>query len=247
MNIKIIDTETTGHNEPQPIEIAFLQIEYPSLKVINEFDIYLRPTKPIEYGAKAIHHILDSDLVDCFSYGSHIADETIKTVNQTDYFIGHNVDYDWQVLGSPDVKRIDTLAIARKLLPNLDSKSQSALMYYFFGDEAREMIKDAHNALADVKNCLKVLEKLLYIAEEKYNLPYEGEYNFDTIEDVYQFSEFCRVPDTMHFGKHKGLTYLEVAKIDPGYFDWMLYKSGMDIDQYVLKAITSAKAAKSKI
>lgn len=235
-NIKIIDCETTGHTEPQHIEIAFLQIEYPSLKVINEYDIYLRPTKPIEFGAKATHHILDSDLVDCFSYGSPIADETIKTVNQTDYFIGHNVDYDWRVLGSPDVKRIDTLAIARKLLPKLDSKSQSALMYYFFGDEAREMIKDAHNALCDVKNCLLVLTKLISLAEEVY----DDYYAFHDIEELYMFSEFCRVPDTMHFGKWRGETYLTVAQKYPGYFDWWRNKSDTPPDFYQEKAIKAA-------
>ena len=63
---------------------------------------------------------------------------------------------------------------------------------------------------------------------------------FLTIEDLWEFSEECRVPEKMTFGKYKGKTYIEVAKTDSGYFDWMLNKSDINPDEYVRKAISEA-------
>lgn len=67
---------------------------------------------------------MDQELVDCPSTGSFILP------GHVDYIIGHNVDFDWGVIGKPEVKRNCTLALARKLWPDLDSHNQSALMHY---------------------------------------------------------------------------------------------------------------------
>lgn len=67
------------------------------------------PGKPITFGALATHHIMDEELVDC----TPVASFTLP--GHMDYMIGHNVDFDWEVNGRPEVKRICTLALARKL------------------------------------------------------------------------------------------------------------------------------------
>jgi hypothetical protein len=46
------------------------------------------------------------------------------------YLIGHNIDFDWGAIGQPDIKRICTLALSRKVWPTLDSHSQSAGFFY---------------------------------------------------------------------------------------------------------------------
>ena len=240
MRVLVIDSETTGFNDPQAIEIAFILTNYPELANLAEREIRFRPTKPIDFGAKAVCHILESELKDEPEWGGEYYTSTVEYINSSDYLIGQNIDFDWRVLGS-DIrpKRICTLAIARKLLPELDSHSQSALMYYFFGDAAKPMIKDAHNALCDVQNCILVLRELLkcYINSP---LAVSEKQNINTIEDLWLFSEWCRIPDKMTFGKHKGKTYLEVAKTDPGYFSWWQNKSDTKPDEYQLKAIENA-------
>lgn len=236
IKIHVIDTETTGLVEPiQPTEVAYIEIAFPSLEILGRFDNFYKPTKPIEYGAKATAHILGSDLVNCAEVNSPVFDEEVRVIREADYIIGHNCDYDWKVLGSPDVKRIDTKALASKLVKNIDSYSQSALLYYFFGDSAREMVRNAHNALCDVENCLKLLEKLLEEYEKQYDEP------LNTIEDLWEFSEYCRIPEKMTFGKHKGKTYTEVCKEDYSYFLWWCTKSDTKPDEYQLKAIQLAK------
>ena len=40
-----------------------------------------------------------------------------------EYLVGHNVDYDWKVIGQPEIKRICMLALCRSFFPALDSHS----------------------------------------------------------------------------------------------------------------------------
>ena len=120
----IFDTEATDIKEPVLIEAAWLEVTgFAPLTIGSQFVQRYNPGKPISLGALATHHILDEELVNCPPASSFTLPSDVA------YLIGHNVDFDWQVLGQPPIKRICTLALARKLWPNLDSHSQSALLY----------------------------------------------------------------------------------------------------------------------
>jgi exodeoxyribonuclease X len=223
--ILVLDSETTGLKEPiQPIEVAYLGISYPNLEVESEFCQRYKPDKPIELGAMATSHILLSELQNEPSY------TTFKLPEDTEYLIGHNIDYDWKVIGSPNVKRIDTKAISDYLYPELDSHTQSAMIYYFYNHEATSMLKEAHNALCDVQNCLTLLACLV----DNDNVPASA---LESIEGLYQFSELCRIPKTIAFGKFKGMPY---TALDQGYVSWWLYKSDIKPTEYQLKALKLA-------
>lgn len=245
--ILILDTETTGF-DGQAIEIAYTEILYPTLMPIKTVDLFFKPTIPINFGAMATHHILESELEDKPIVGEKLYQEQINYIDSFDYVVGHNCDFDCRVLNITKPKRIDTLALSRYLLPDIDSHSQSALMYYFFEDKAwvREKIRNAHNAACDVGNCLLVLSKLLNLIEDKHAYPEEEYTPVADIEGLYKFSEFARIPTKMHFGKHKDKTYLEVAKTDPGYFDWWRNKSDTKPDEYQMKAIIKAMEDRRK-
>ena len=183
----IFDTEATGIKEPVLIEAAWLELEsLDPLSVENPFSQRYNPGKPITLGALATHHILDEELIDCppacsFSLPSDI-----------EYLIGHNVDFDWEVICKPEVKRICTLALARKLWPDLDSHNQSALLYYLERETAREQLRNEHSALTDVRICAVILDHIC------------RQLGIKIIEDLYAESEKARTPTTMPFGKHKG-------------------------------------------
>jgi exodeoxyribonuclease X len=221
MNTKILilDTETTGKTNPVPIEVAYMELDYPSLKVLSSFEKRYNPEKPIELGAMATHHIMNEDVADCEPFNNFNLPEG------TTYLIGHNIDYDWKALNEPNVKRICTLALARFLIPDLDSYSQSALLYYIMGSDAKEHLKNAHSALADIKICLNILCCLLQEAQKQL-------YQVSTIEELYELSEKARIPTKMSFGKHEG----EFIKDLPySYKTWMLKQT--DMDPYLLKAV----------
>lgn len=218
MTAYIFDTETTGTEQPDLIEAAWLQVQDPvNLQIISQFEQRYKPRHPNTLGALAVHHIYDEELVDCppcteFQFPS-----------DAQYMIGHNIDYDWNVIGQPEaIKRICTLALSRLVLPELDSHNQSALMYYFFRLHARERLKNAHSALADVQNCRYILQKLLPLLPTPVS----------TWEQLWEVSEQARLPRVMPFGKHKGVPLNELPM---DYQDWLLRQDSMD--QYLKLAI----------
>jgi len=213
----IFDTEATGIKEPVLIEAAWLELEsIEPFLVANPFVQRYNPGKPITLGALATHHIMDEELVDCLPASS------FRLPSDVEYLIGHNVDFDWEVIGKPEVKRICTLALARKLWPNLDSHNQGALLYYLDRNTAREQLRNAHSAVADVGICAVILEHIC------------RELDIKTVEDLYAESEKARTPITMPFGKYKGAL---LADIPSDYKQWLLGQG--DIDPYLKQALNT--------
>ena len=211
----IFDTEATGIKEPVLIEAAWVELESIAPFIItNPFEQRYNPGKPIALGALATHHIMDEELVDCPPAAS------FTLPGNVDYMIGHNVDFDWEVIGKPDIKRICTLALARKLWPDLDNHNQSALLYYLERATARERLRNAHSALIDVGICATILDHICQQLGVK------------TIEDLYTESEKARTPTTMPFGKHKGMLLADVPK---DYKKWLFTQQ--DIDPFLRKAL----------
>jgi exodeoxyribonuclease X len=214
----VFDTETTGIIEPALIEAAGIIINgSPFEKQTETFNNRYNPGKPISYGAMATHNILPSDLENCPPASE------FKLPDNTDFLIGHNIDFDWEVIGKPNVKLIDTLPMSRKIWPDIDSHNLGALSYALTADKIkmREFLVNRHSALADVKLCLNVLKHIL---QEKPELK--------QWEDIYTFSEKSRIPDIMLFGKHKGTA---IKDIPADYKKWLLKQE--DIDKYLLIAL----------
>ena len=228
MTALIFDSETTGLKEPVIIEAAWLALSDPlNLTIQAQFEQRYNPGKAIELGALSTHHIMDEELADCQPASEFALPE------DTEYLIGHNVDYDWRVIGEPPIKRICTLALSRRLFPALDSHTQSAMIYHFERDDARQMLKGAHSALADVKNCRVVLDYLVS------NLFSSGRLNeASTWADLWAISEQARIPTLITFGKHKGEL---ISAIPADYKQWLLRQS--DVDPYLAKALHGGKLA----
>jgi len=217
MEVVIFDTETTGKNDPALIEAAWLVVEQINPLITGDsFCERYKPEKPIELGALAVHHILDEDLLDCSPA------ETFKLPEDVKYIIGHSIDYDWTVIESPNIKRICTLALARKVWPNIDAYSQSALLYYLDRENAKEILKNAHSAAADIRICAKILSEIC------------KKLNVITIENLWHLSEEARIPSVMPFGKHKGLA---IADVPDDYKRWLLNQD--NIDPYLIQALSN--------
>ena len=219
--IIILDTETTGLEDPiEVIEVAWQEIEYGLIGATKDKTSFLqgyKPSKSIEFGALAISHILMSELEE------YEPSSSFKLPEEVEYVIGHNIDYDWRAIGKPNVKRICTRTIATYLLKDTDSYSQSSLLYYILGNSAKPLLKNTHNAKHDVDNCFILFQFLLKLIKE----------DVGTIELLWMFSEKCRIPTIMPFGKHKG----ELIKTIPyDYKQWLKHQD--NVDPYLLKALT---------
>ena len=154
MQAIILDTETHTLNG-QPIEIAYAPIEITngklSLDKSQVFDQLYTVDEPISFAAMAVHHILESDLVGKPHY------TTFKLPAETQYIIGHNIDYDIRAIekcgvDTSHIKAICTLALARLVWPDAEAHNISALIYMISkgSEKAREMIKKAHRADMDI-------------------------------------------------------------------------------------------------
>ena len=214
----IFDTETTGRKDPIIIEGAWLE-----LKSVNPFKLGLsfcqryNPGKPIELGALATHHIYDEELIQCPPAKS------FSLPNDVEYIIGHNIDYDWNVIDQPNIRRVCTLALARKVWNSIDAYSQSALLYFIDRDNARDILKKAHSAETDVRICATILEKICI------------ELDISSFEHLWESSEDARTPSVMPFGKHKGTLITDIP-ID--YKKWLLNQD--NIDPYLKDALLNS-------
>ena len=215
----ILDSETTDIKEPEPVEVAY--VEYGDRLDLStqgrSFRSLYKPSKPISMGAMAVHHIMDEDLVDAPPSTSFALPEGVE------YLIGHNIDFDWKVIGEQaNVKRICTLALSRSLFPDTDSHTLSAMFYLLERETARERLSAAHSALADVLLCADILKHFVCIL------------GVTTWEELWLASEAARIPKVMPFGKHKGVP---ISEVPWDYLQWLSRQT--DVDPYLLKAISN--------
>lgn len=222
MTAVILDTETTGVDEPGLLEAAFRGFSAPrdvgrgahAVEFCGRFN----PGKAISFGAMATHHIVPEDV------DGAPAPATFALPDGTTFIIGHNCDFDWKVIGEPKVKRICTLAFCRKLWPECDSHTLGAMLYRLEGSAARDLLRNAHSAAADIEACRIVLSHVL----DALGSP-------DTWEEVWRQCEAARVPEVMPFGKHKGT---RIRDVPSDYKRWLLGQP--DVDPYLIKALRAA-------
>jgi exodeoxyribonuclease X len=229
----IIDTETTGFDDPDVIQLAHTNsMEFAQLasgdNTISQ--MMFKPRKEIALGALATHHILDSDVANEPEWsGSWPVPEGVT------YLIGHAVDFDWKAIGSPAlVRRICTLALARTEFPDIDSHTLSALTYWLRGRTAdtRDLLRTAHAAASDVWLCFYLLRALVNRMHSAVSW-----------ETLWELSERARIPTHFSFGKFgpksggKGRLIREIRHEDPGYIRWCLQQDDFRNDAYLAKAL----------
>lgn len=228
MTVWIFDTESTDRKNGEIIEAAWLHMQpvydlagrndQIDLHFIGEHALRFKPSKPITFGAMAVHHILPEEL-EGFPPSSEF-----KLPADVAYLIGHSIDFDWEAVGSPKlVKRIDTHAIAQWLWPEATGYSQTALIYMLEGatPETRAMVKDAHSALADVRLNHGLLRHILRLKPE-----------ITTWSQLWAYSEECRIPRTCPMKKYEGVL---LADLDDGFINWCL--NLYDLDPYYRKGL----------
>lgn len=212
-SVYFFDTEATDKENGELIEAAWLKVApvidlagesdaIPStLPVTEVFEQRYMPQQRITFGAMAVHHIFEYELYGCPP--SH----TFALPEDCEYIIGHSIDFDWQLIGRPNVKRICTDALARHLYPTADSYSLVALAYMTCWQGIRPLAKNAHGAKAD---CDLVRFLLLEMLKE---------IDVTTWRGLWEISERCRTPLRLPFSRHKG-TPLEA--LDDGMVNWCL-------------------------
>lgn len=212
----IIDTETTGLKNPELIEYGSTECKFIEGQITASYPIHVQRYKPnstIEYGAMATHGIT----MNCLEFAPSVNEFAAPSVN---YLIGHNIDFDWKVIGSPPCQRICTLALARSIWPE-ESHKLLALMFMLYPEKAKNWHKSAHGVATDIEMTFFLLRVIL----EKLQI--------SNLNELYIASEAARIPKVMPFGKHINTP---ISNVPLDYIQWCL-RSLTDLDPYLKQAL----------
>ena len=225
----ILDTETTGTGETdRVIQLGYIVLGTKEIEVQNEF---CSSDVPISFGAMEVHGITP-EMIE----GKPVCTETtaykrLQELNTPEnYMIIHNAPFDLGMLEKEgfdtQMKVIDTLRVAKHLLPDEDAHRLQYFRYKFdlYKEEQKEadalgIEVKAHDAIGDVLILKLLLSKLRTIVEEEFA-------GINPVEKMVDLTNTPILVKNFRFGKHKGKSLQEVAQSDAGYLRWML--SSMD-------------------
>lgn len=201
MTLRVIDTETCGL-KGGVVEIASVDIDGES--IINPMSDFVKPDRPIEFGAMAIHHITEHMVAH-----KPLVDEVVGRYQGADIYIAHNAQFDSSVLPDMGGQWICTRKLAARLWPELESHANQYLRYALNLNAWVPESLHAHRALYD---CYVTAALLIRIVKE----------SGWSVEQMLEISIQPVLLRTVRIGKHKGKTFAEVAKEDAGWLRWAL-------------------------
>jgi exodeoxyribonuclease X len=209
--IVVLDTETTGGENPQGVcEVAWQTLDE-NLQPANFVHSLIDPEKPITFSAMGIHGIRPEMVTDAPTL-SEFFEQVVPaqfpgTWEDDDHdlvVVAHNVGFDLPLV-RPFTKReplaICTLRLARKFLPEAENHKLQTLraQYNLAGG-------DSHRADGDVATCVSLVQMI--VEREQRSLM-----------TLYREAQAPILVEKMMFGKHKGV---RIAELDKGYARWCL-------------------------
>jgi len=239
MKIIYLDTETTGlpfdrktkeETNDRIIQLGFLLADKNGIEVYEDLS---NPKVEINFHAMATHHITPEMIEDKPELKETKAYKKLEEENkEKNILIIQNSKFDLEMLRREGFELnytlIDTLIVARHLLPEEESHSLQYLRYklglYKTETEAAKKLNielKAHDAIGDVLFMKMLFEKLIEIAKEKYKLKTKKEL-------LNKLVELTKTPvkiKTMKFGKYEGENLGNIIKKDKGYISWLLNNS----------------------
>lgn len=209
---RVIDYETTGtvdDPDPEIVEMAFVDVDTETRKIVGEWRSFVRPRGPIPPVAKAVHHITEQDVAD-----APTARELWDTLlaGPPSYLVAHNARFEQHFTPDMGIPWICTYKAARVVWRDAPGHSNQALRYWLGLPVHPAKAQPVHRALPDAYVTALLFIRLM---EER------------VLSDLVRITEFPALLHVMQFGKHKGKTF-EEAPAD--YLRWIVEKSEMDED-----------------
>lgn len=183
MKIFVFDTETTWfidkknpNLDAQPYIIQFAGIfgelergKFTEIKRLNQF---IKPKISIPYAASQVHHIYDIDVKNAPPIEAYI-DEFLKVINESDVIIGHNIEYDEEMI-KLELKRLhrehdyrpnQVLCTMKRTvdfcaLPGNGERFKYPKLWELYKKLFGEYFIGAHDAIVDVEATLKAFLEL---------------------------------------------------------------------------------------
>ena len=238
----LFDTETTGNqDEDRIIQVGAMIVD--TKGEVEVFDELCSTVLPIKIEAMAIHGITPNLIENKGVFTDTNFYKTLHSLNnQENFLIAHNIPFDMGMMEKEgfvsNIRSIDTLRVAKHLLPEQKSKALQYLRYALelYKEEQVEADKynitiKAHDAIGDVLVMKLLLSKLVALTKKQ----------FPDVNPMLKMEELTKTPifiETFAFGKHKGKKISEVCDSDIGYINWMQKNMDLDVDmKYTLDKI----------
>lgn len=188
-SVELLLPEAEGEN----LSVVFGEMEGNALFGIPEGQVMTADNRAVHH----IHpHLLrDEPLFDVAEWGG-------AALNDTEYLVAHNADFEKQWLEPLGLPWICTYKCALRAWPEAPSHSNQALKYWLDHEDSPAYYPP-HRALPDAKVTAQTLWRLLLI---------------HPVETLLQWSSEPRLVTRLPFGKHKG-TLIRDAPGD--YLDWV--------------------------
>lgn len=160
----VVDVETTGgryRNGHRMTELAIVDVRDGA--VAGRFRTLLNPGRRVPFGAARLTGIT-SEMVAAAPTFDEVAEEVYRRIEGR-VFVAHSADFDWgwlrvqlaEALGDvPDVERLCTVRLARRLLPGLGSHNLDAVSEHF-----DIPVHERHRAYGDALATARVFLRLL--------------------------------------------------------------------------------------
>lgn len=161
----VVDVETTGGGADRGdrvTEIAAIRIRGTG-EVVEEFSTLVNPERPIPPFITRLTNITDAMVRDAPRF-AEIAGE-VRRLLSGGIFVAHNVSFDWRFVGAEleratgagvEGRRLCTVRLARRIVPEVSSRSLGALSEFFGIDNMAR-----HRALGDARATVEVFHRLL--------------------------------------------------------------------------------------
>jgi DNA polymerase-3 subunit epsilon/exodeoxyribonuclease X len=240
----LFDTETTGNQEEDRI-IQFGAMIVDAKAPLEIYDELCSCDVAIKLEAMEVHNITPNLLENKPKATQTNFFKRLEALNhEENYLIAHNITFDLEMIKKEGfvsrLQLIDTLRCAKHLFKELPYHRLQYIRYALelYKTEEEEAAKNnivikAHDAIGDVLVMKLFLSKL--VSQCKVIYP-----DYNPIEKLVELTKTPVFIETFKFGKYKGKTTTEVAKIDAGYLTWM--RQNMDLDEdmkYTLDKLSS--------
>lgn len=167
----VVDVETTGGSAAQGhrvTEIAMVRVSGNG-EVLEEFTTLVNPERPIPPFITSLTNITNEMVRGAPRFAEFAED--VQRMLADRVFVAHNAPFDWRFVAfeleralgfSLDGRRLCTVRLARRVVPEVSSRSLASLTEYFgIENEAR------HRAFGDARATVAVLQRLLERVEEQ--------------------------------------------------------------------------------
>ena len=223
----VLDFETTGVSgkKNRVIEIGIVHVK--NLEIVDSYQSFINPGMLVPYYITKITGITDADVQDA-PYFEDVTSEVVDFIGDS-VLVAHNLPFDYSFLKHefiradtflPKMESLCTLKLARKMYPELKSKSLGNLVKYFGIKH-----KDVHRALGDAMVTAKLLIKMITQLKEDQNIT--------TLDQLLAYQSVTPIKSNLRIIKKKLAIDFAKAPSTSGVY---LFKDGKGKIVYIGKA-----------